>query len=149
MAVCLAAAPEATAAAGEGGEGGEGGGEGGGGGDGGGEGGEGGRGGFEAATDALLEALEGGGDAPLQAAVAAAAAAGHEGASTRTDAATGVTHTSRWCSSELKEARAALDARMARRTWRELGREMEAARADDAVARHGAMARAPVRDHVT
>ena len=55
---------------------------------------------------------------------------------------------SRWCSMELKEARAALEARAARRTWRELGGEMDAARADDVVARHNAMAKAAVRDQL-
>jgi len=87
-------------------------------------------------------------------AVAAAVAAGHEGVTSSTDAEGNPTR-SRWCSMELKEARAALEARAARRTWRELGSEMDAARADDLVAtnptpkpndlvaRHNAMATSP------
>ncbi len=94
---------------------------------------------FEAATEGLLAALEGGEGEALQAAVAAAEAAGHEGV--HADGR-------RWATSELKEARAVLEQREGREVWRELSREIDKQRRDDAQARQTALQAAPVRDEL-
>ena len=91
------------------------------------------------ATEALLEALEARDEEGLKAAVKAAEGAWHEG-----DHADG----RRWCTSELKEARAALQQHAERAVGRELGGELEERKQQETRERHEALKKAPMREEL-
>ena len=91
------------------------------------------------ATETLLEALESRDEEALKAAVKAAEGAWHEG-----DHADG----RRWCTSELKEARAALQQHAERAVGRELGGELEERKQQETRERHEALKKAPMREEL-